>query len=73
MLLKNKTAIITGASKGIGLSTLYTFLNNGCRVVACYRQDNDNFKEKLLIYKIKFPKKIFDFKFDFNNICENNI
>ena len=67
MLLKDKTSIITGASKGIGLSTLDIFLNNGCKVIACYRQDNENFKEKLLNYKKKFPKKIFDFKFDFNN------
>lgn len=67
MLLKDKTSIITGVSKGIGLSTLDIFLNNGCKVIACYRKDNENFKKKLLDLKKKFPKKIFDFKFDFNN------
>tara|TARA_A100001015_G_scaffold195253_1_gene217646 strand:+ start:1878 stop:2624 length:747 start_codon:yes stop_codon:yes gene_type:complete len=67
MLLKEKTSIITGASRGIGLSTLEIFLNNGSKVIACYRNDNEKFESKLLNLKKNFPDKIFEIKFDFNN------
>ena len=67
MLLRDKISIITGASKGIGLATLDIFLKNGCKVIACYRNNNENFENKLLDYKKIFPEKIFDFKFDLNN------
>lgn len=67
MLLKEKTSIITGASKGIGLSTLEIFLNNGSKVIACYRNNNEKFESKLLNLKKNFPDKIFEIKFDFNN------
>ena len=67
MLLKDKISIITGSSKGIGLATLDIFLNNGCKVIACYRNDNANFEKKLLNYKKIFPEKIFDYKFDLNS------
>ena len=67
MLLKEKTSIITGASRGIGLSTLEIFLNNGSNVIACYRNNNQKFESKLLDLKKNFPNKIFEIKFDFNN------
>jgi 3-oxoacyl-[acyl-carrier protein] reductase len=67
MLLEHKTSIITGVSKGIGLSTLEVFLENGCKVIACYRSSNENFENKLLNLKKNFSDKIFEFKFDFNN------
>ena len=67
MLLKEKTSIITGASRGIGLSTLEIFLNNGSKVIACYRNNNEKFESKLLNLKKNFPDKIFEIKFDFNN------
>jgi len=51
MLLKEKTSIITGASRGIGLSTLEIFLNNGSKVIACYRNNNEKFESKLLNLK----------------------
>ena len=37
MQLNGKTAVITGASSGIGLETLKLLLAQGCRVVACAR------------------------------------
>ena len=46
MLLKDKTSVITGSSKGIGLSTLEVFLNNGSKVICCYKTKNDNFEKK---------------------------
>ena len=67
MLLENKTSIITGASKGIGLSTVEVFLENGSKVIACFRNSNENFENKLLQLKKKFPGKIFEFNFDFSN------
>jgi 3-oxoacyl-[acyl-carrier protein] reductase len=64
MLLDAKTSIITGASKGIGLSTLELFVKNGCKVVACYRENNEIFENKILNLKKEFPDKIFDVQFD---------
>ena len=66
MLLNNKTAVITGSSKGIGFSTLETFLENGSKVIACYRQTNESFETKIIELK-KFINKIFEYKFDLND------
>ena len=70
MLLNAKTSIITGSSKGIGLSTLELFVKNGCKVIACYRKNNEVFENKISILKKKFPEKIFDIQFDLAD--ENN-
>lgn len=64
MLLNAKTSIITGASKGIGLSTLELFVKNGSKVIACYRNNNEAFENKISILKKEFPNKIFDVQFD---------
>lgn len=37
MLLQGKTAVITGANRGIGRTVLETFAANGCRLFACLR------------------------------------
>jgi len=67
MLLKDKTSVITGSSKGIGLSTLEVFLNNGSKVICCYKTKNDNFEKKLNELKKKYKNKIFVFRFDFSS------
>ena len=41
MLLKNKNILITGAGKGIGLSSVIDCLNNGANVYALTRSKND--------------------------------
>lgn len=45
MLLKDKTAVITGCNRGIGLSILETYNKNGAKVIACVRKINDNFEK----------------------------
>tara|TARA_B110000967_G_scaffold52468_1_gene53698 strand:+ start:3437 stop:4177 length:741 start_codon:yes stop_codon:yes gene_type:complete len=45
MLLKNKTAVITGCNRGIGLSILKVFSKNGANIIACIREPNNNFKK----------------------------
>ena len=45
MLLKDKTAVITGCNRGIGLSILETYYKNGAKVIACVRKINDNFEK----------------------------
>ena len=43
MLLKNKTAVVTGCNKGIGKSILELFAKNSARVFACVRSIDDKF------------------------------
>lgn len=40
-MLKEKTVLITGASKGIGRATAIAFAKEGCSVVINYKSDND--------------------------------
>ena len=47
MLLKNKTAVITGCNRGIGFSVLELFSKNGANIVACVRKKDDNFLKKV--------------------------
>ncbi|MBR6014225.1 MAG: SDR family oxidoreductase [Selenomonadaceae bacterium] len=45
MLLKNKTAVITGCNRGIGKEILKIFAENGADIFACVRKENENFSE----------------------------
>ena len=47
MLLKGKTAVITGCNRGIGLSILEIFSQNGAKVIACVRKSSDDFRNKI--------------------------
>ena len=42
MILENKTAIITGATRGIGRAIAHRFAQEGCHVAFCGRTRNDN-------------------------------
>ena len=41
--LKNQTAVITGASKGIGISLVEEFSKNNCNIWACARTKTNEF------------------------------
>ncbi len=41
MLLKNKTAVVTGGSKGIGFAIAETLIKNGASVFICSRDERD--------------------------------
>lgn len=46
-MLTGKTAIITGANRGIGLATVEVFAEQGAAVWACARTRTDEFEEKI--------------------------
>ena len=47
MLLKNKTAVITGCNRGIGKTILEVFSSNGANIFACTRNIDEKFKSYL--------------------------
>jgi 3-oxoacyl-[acyl-carrier protein] reductase len=67
MLLKNKTAVITGCSRGIGIEILKTFSKNGADIFACVRNIDDKFI--LLIDEIKkqYKNKIIPLEIDLSD------
>ena len=44
-MLKNKTAIVTGTSRGLGRIIVETFAKNGANVFSCVRKLDDEFAE----------------------------
>ena len=71
MLLKGKTAVITGCNRGIGKNILESFSKNGATVFACVRNIDEEFKSFLNELKQKFNNKIIPIQFDLND--EKNI
>jgi len=67
MLLKNKTAVITGCNRGIGKRILEIFSENGASVFACVRDINDEFKSYVNSLEKKFSNKIIPIKLDLNH------
>jgi 3-oxoacyl-[acyl-carrier protein] reductase len=45
MLLKNKTAVVTGCNRGIGRAVLEIFAENGADVFACVRKESKEFTD----------------------------
>ena len=71
MLLKNKTAVVTGCNKGIGKKILEVFSANGATVFACVRNINEEFKSFLNELKQKFNNQIVPIQFDLNDEKKN--
>lgn len=64
MLLKNKTAIITGCNKGIGKYILEIFAENGANIIACIRKESEEFNNYIESIKNKFSISITPIYFD---------
>ena len=67
MLLKNKTAVITGCNRGIGLSILELFSENGANIIACVRKYDLEFENKIKKITKKYKNKIDIFYFNLEN------
>tara|TARA_B100000787_G_scaffold169454_1_gene160678 strand:- start:914 stop:1657 length:744 start_codon:yes stop_codon:yes gene_type:complete len=67
MLLKNKTAVITGCNKGIGKKILNVFSENGADIFACIRNLDDDFKTHINELEKKYKNKIFPINLDLND------
>ena len=67
MLLKGKTAVVTGCNKGIGKKILEVFSANGATVFACVRNIDEEFKSLLNELKKKFNNQIIPIQFDLND------
>lgn len=63
-LLQNKTAIITGCNRGIGLEILKTFAVNGASIFACARSYNDDYEQMLRELEKDYQVKIEPVYFD---------
>jgi len=71
LILENKLALITGANRGIGLSILKKFSENGANIIACARSKNNKFEQLVLDISKKFKNKITPVYFDLSQ--ENEV
>lgn len=69
-MIKDKTVLVTGANRGIGLSIVEKFIKNDCNIIACSRKDDEISLEKLNALKKNFPKKIKIYCFDLNKTSD---
>ena len=67
MLLKSKTAVVTGCNKGIGKKILEVFSANGATVFACVRNIDEQFETFINELKQKFNNQIIPIQFDLND------
>lgn len=70
MLLKGKTAVITGSNKGIGKVILELFAENGANVIACARKETPEFVNTLELLKRKFNVSITPVYFDLDDSAQ---
>ena len=71
MLLKNKVALITGSNRGVGLSILKKFSENGAEIIACARKKNEEFEKLISEISKNYQNKITPVYFDLTK--ENEI
>lgn len=67
MLLKGKTAVITGCNRGIGKATLEIFAENGADIFACVRKEDKEFSEFIKSLSDKYNVNITPVYFDFGD------
>jgi|TARA_B100000586_G_scaffold263630_1_gene233164 3-oxoacyl-[acyl-carrier protein] reductase len=71
MLLKNKTAVITGCNRGIGKKILEVFSFNGATIFACVRNIDKEFQSFINDVEKKTKNEIIPIQFDLSS--ENQI
>jgi 3-oxoacyl-[acyl-carrier protein] reductase len=64
MLLKNKTAVITGCNRGIGKAILESFSDNGSEIFACVRKISPEFLNYCKLLEDRNKKEIIPLEFD---------
>ena len=67
MLLKNKTAIITGSNRGIGKSMLNIFSEHGANIIACVRKADKDFINEISRLQKKYDNQISYKNLNFEN------
>ena len=67
MLLKNKTAVVTGCNRGIGKKILEVFSANGAADFACVRNISKEFKSNINEIEQNTKNKIIPIQFDLSN------
>lgn len=67
MLLKGKTAVLTGSNRGIGKEILKVFAKNGANIWACVRQLDNDFKDYTKDIGTDFKVKITPLAFDLSD------
>ena len=67
MLIKNKSAVITGCNKGIGKEILELFSQNRANIFACVRRIDQNFIKLTKTVEEKYQNKIVPIELDFSN------
>ena len=57
MLLKGKIALITGSNRGVGLSILKKFSENGAEIIACARNKSEEFEKVIFDISKQYDSK----------------
>lgn len=70
MILKNKTALITGCQGGIGFALLKKFSENGSNIICCARKKTNDFENTINEIKKKHKNQIYPVYFDLTNESE---
>jgi len=71
MLLKNKTAVLTCCSRGIGKETLNVLSKNGASVFACVRKIDKEFLDYTKKLEVQFKNNIYPIEIDLSK--EENV
>ena len=70
MLLRGKTAVLTGCNRGIGKAILDVFARNGAEIWACIRKPDEKFTEYISNLSKEASVTIHQVFFDFKEIDE---